>query len=504
MASTLRPADVFDLVVDYLVAKGFTETEKVLKREVQHSSITTSAVSDDSTSAKGSRLEDLLEKSYVTELASGSYMPRKKARTHLDAILKSDDSVSVNETLEEPQAKPLTMDTKIISFNPCENDPYGASSMPIYQTATFAQPAADQFGDYDYTRSGNPTRDALQKQIAGLEGVEGARAFCFTTGMAALTAVTRIVAAGEEVIVNDDSYGGTYRLMSKVATRQGIRVRYVNMAGKSGPANLAQAINASTKLVMIESPTNPMQRICDIRELSRICHANDHPSGTLLSIDNTMMSPILSRPLELGADIVVHSATKFMCGHSDTMAGAVITRDMKEGDKTLAEALYFYQNAEGTALAPFDCWLISRGIKTMALRVERQQNNALIIAEWLQTIPVITSVYYAGLKDHKDHDIHMTQASGGGSVVCFTTGNTELSKHIVTVTKLFKITVSFGSVTSLISLPGIMSHASIPSEVKTAREFPEDLVRMSVGIESVEDLIADLKKAIASFGKFVL
>lgn len=504
MASSLRPADVFDLVVDYLVAKGFTETEKVLKREVQHSSITTAAISDDTASAKGSRLEDLLEKSYVTELASGSYMPRKKARTHLDAILKSEETVTANENLEEPEAKPLTMDTKIIAFNPCENDPYGASSMPIYQTATFAQPAADQFGDYDYTRSGNPTRDALQKQIAGLEGVEGARAFCFTTGMAALTAVTRIVAAGEEVIVNDDSYGGTYRLMSKVATRQGIRVRYVNMAGKSGPANLAQAINASTKLVMIESPTNPMQRICDIRELSRICHANDHPSGTLLSIDNTMMSPILSRPLELGADIVVHSATKFMCGHSDTMAGAVITRDMKEGDKTLAEALYFYQNAEGTALAPFDCWLISRGIKTMALRVERQQNNALIIAEWLQTIPVITSVYYAGLRDHKDHDIHMTQASGGGSVVCFTTGNTELSKHIVTVTKLFKITVSFGSVTSLISLPGIMSHASIPSEVKTAREFPEDLVRMSVGIESVEDLIADLKKAIASFGKFVL
>ena len=504
MASSLRPADVFDLVVDYLVAKGFTETEKVLKREVQHSSITTAAISDDTASAKGSRLEDLLEKSYVTELASGSYMPRKKARTHLDAILKSEETVTANENLEEPEAKPLTMDTKIIAFNPCENDPYGASSMPIYQTATFAQPAADQFGDYDYTRSGNPTRDALQKQIAGLEGVEGARAFCFTTGMAALTAVTRIVAAGEEVIVNDDSYGGTYRLMSKVATRQGIRVRYVNMAGKSGPANLAQAINASTKLVMIESPTNPMQRICDIRELSRICHANDHPSGTLLSIDNTMMSPILSRPLELGADIVVHSATKFMCGHSDTMAGAVITRDMKEGDKTLAEALYFYQNAEGTALAPFDCWLISRGIKTMALRVERQQNNALIIAEWLQTIPVITSVYYAGLKDHKDHDIHMTQASGGGSVVCFTTGNTELSKHIVTVTKLFKITVSFGSVTSLISLPGIMSHASIPSEVKTAREFPEDLVRMSVGIESVEDLISDLKKAIASFGKFVL
>jgi cysteine-S-conjugate beta-lyase len=208
--------------------------------------------------------------------------------------------------------------------------------------------------------------------------------------------------------------------------------------------------------------------------------------------------------LELGADIVVHSATKFMCGHSDTMAGAVITRDMREGEKTLAEALYFYQNAEGTALAPFDCWLISRGIKTMALRVERQQNNALILAKWLQTIPMITSIFYAGLPEHRDHDIHMTQASGGGSVVCFTTGNTELSKHIVTATNLFKITVSFGSVTSLISLPGIMSHASIPSEVKTAREFPEDLVRMSIGIESVEDLIADLQMAMVSFSKVVL
>jgi cystathionine beta-lyase len=254
---------------------------------------------------------------------------------------------------------------------------------------------------------------------------------------------------------------------------------------------------------MIESPTNPMQRICDIRALSDICHSNDHPTGTLLSIDNTMMSPILQRPLEFGADIVIHSATKFMCGHSDTMAGAVITRDMKEGDKSLAEALYFYQNAEGTALAPFDCWLISRGIKTMALRVERQQKNAMQIAQWLQSIPIITSVYYAGLDDHRDHDIHITQASGGGSVVCFTTGNTELSKHIVTFTKLFKITVSFGSVTSLISLPGIMSHASIPSDVKSAREFPEDLVRISVGIESVDDLIDDLQRAIVSFNKML-
>jgi cystathionine beta-lyase len=272
------------------------------------------------------------------------------------------------------------------------------------------------------------------------------------------------------------------------------------MAGKNGALNLQQAITSLTKLVMIESPTNPMQRICDIREISKVCHANNHPTGTLLSIDNTMMSPILSRPLEIGADIVIHSATKFMCGHSDTMAGAVIVKDIKEGDKTLAESLYFYQNAEGTGLAPFDCWLVARGIKTMALRVERQQINALRIAKWLQTLPCISKVLYAGLPDHPDYDIHMSQASGGGSVVCFVTGNVELSRHIVTTTKLFKITVSFGSVTSLISLPGLMSHASIPADVKSAREFPEDLVRMSIGIESPEDLIADLYRAIQTFG----
>lgn len=393
----------------------------------------------------------------------------------------------------------MSIDTQIISYNPCEGDPHGSSVMPIYQTATFCQPSATEFGAYDYTRSGNPTRDALQRQIAQLDG--GARAFCFTTGMAALSAVTRLVVCGDEVIVNDDSYGGTYRLMSKVASRQGIRVRYVNMSGKAGPANLEAAINASTRLVMIESPTNPMQRICNISELARICHANNHQDGTLLSIDNTMMSPILSRPIEHGADIVIHSATKFMCGHSDTMAGAVVVKELSQGEKTLAESLYFYQNAEGTALAPFDCWLVSRGIKTMALRVQRQQENAMRITEWLKTIPIITEIFYAGHPEHPDYDIHMNQASGGGSVVCFCTGNTELSSHIVTNTKLFKITVSFGSVTSLISLPGKMSHASIPTEVKIAREFPEDLVRMSIGIESPEDLIADLQKAMASFGK---
>jgi len=490
---TLTETDVFELVIEYLSTKGFSETTSVLKKEAQKNVVISSR-------RPGTRLEDLLEKSYVTELASGDFLPRKKARSHLDAILLPVETPVVTSAEEEPVK--LSIDTRIISYNPCANDPYGASVMPIYQTATFAQPSATQFGEYDYTRSGNPTRDALQKQLAELDG--GARSFCFSTGMSALAAVTRLVQAGEEIIVNDDSYGGTYRLMSKIATRQGVRVRYINMAGKGGPSNLQHAINATTKLVMIESPTNPMQRICNIKELARICHANDHPKGTLLSIDNTMMSPILSRPIEHGADIVIHSDTKFMCGHSDTMAGVVVVRDMIEGEKTLAETLYFYQNAEGTALSPFDCWLVSRGVKTMALRVMRQQDNAMRIATWLSSLPVISAVYYAGLPEHQDHDIHMSQASGGGSVVCFLTDDIDFSRHIVTTTKLFKITVSFGSVTSLISLPGSMSHASIPAEVRAAREFPEDLVRISVGIESVEDLIMDLQKAMASYKKPVV
>lgn len=398
----------------------------------------------------------------------------------------------------------MDLDTRIISYDPCPLDPYGSTNMPIYQTATFKQLGAVDFGNYDYTRSGNPTRDALQNLVATLENSMNARAFAFTTGMAALNAVIRLCRAGDTVLVNDDSYGGTYRLMSNIATRHGISVNYINLTGSEGIENLKKAVNEKTKLVMIESPTNPMQRICDIKALAEVCHHNRHDTGTLLSIDNTMMSPIFCRPLELGCDIVIHSATKFMSGHADTMAGIVIVRDKIEGDKSLADKIYFYQNAEGTGLAPFDSWLVLRGIKTMALRVHRQEQNAIIIANWLQTIPYVKSVMYCGLKDHPDYEIHSLQASGCGSVVSFTTGDFELSKHVVTVTKLFKITVSFGSTSSLISVPGQMSHASIPPEVRSAREFPEDLVRMSIGIESPIDLIQDLLVAFQSYSKIAI
>ncbi|CAM9542194.1 unnamed protein product [Phaeothamnion confervicola] len=354
--------------------------------------------------------------------------------------------------------------------------------------STFAQPSATTFGEFDYSRSGNPTRSAIEKQIAELE--EGFRAFAFSSGMAALSAVTRLVKPGQEIILNDDSYGGTYRLLSKVAGRNGVKVRYVDMSGLAGPANLAAVITENTRLIMIESPTNPMQRIINIAEVSRVAHSK----GALVEVDSTMMSPVLQKPIKLGADIVVHSATKFISGHADVMAGIVVVKD-----HALAQEVYFYQNAEGTGLSPFDSWLLLRGVKTMHLRVERQQENAIRVANFLTSHPCVTHTYYTGLASHPDRDIHDAQASGAGSVVCFRTGSLAFSQHVVTVTKLFKITVSFGSVTSLISLPGAMSHASIPAEVRAAREFPEDLVRLSIGVESVADLIADLARAFQTY-----
>mmetsp|Transcript_2307 Transcript_2307/g.3561 ORF Transcript_2307/g.3561 Transcript_2307/m.3561 type:complete len:466 (+) Transcript_2307:1318-2715(+) len=384
----------------------------------------------------------------------------------------------------------LAIATQLVAYNACKNDPYGASSMPIYQTSTFGQPSATSFGEYDYSRSGNPTRKALEEQIAQLE--KGTKAFAFSSGMAALSAITRLAKAGDEIILSDDSYGGTYRLLAKVAARNNIVIRYLDMSGPGGPSRLQAAISDNTKLVMLESPTNPMQRIIGIRDIARVAHSKN----ALVSVDNTMLSPVLQNPLALGADIVMHSATKFICGHADTMAGVVVVKD-----RELAEQVYFYQNAEGTGLAPFDAWLALRGVKTMALRVLRAQESALRVARMLRAHPAVARVYYAGLEDADDHELHQTQASGAGSVVCFRTGSLAFSQHVVSTTKLFKITVSFGSVNSLISLPGAMSHASIPAEVRAARAFPEDLVRLAVGIEDPADLVADLQRALTTYAQ---
>jgi cysteine-S-conjugate beta-lyase len=386
--------------------------------------------------------------------------------------------------------------TRLLNFDPAPGDRFTPANTPIYQTATFRQDDATEFGEYDYSRSGNPTRAVVEKQIAALES--GTRGFCFATGLAAITAVTRLVSPGEEILACDDLYGGTYRLFSRILAKRGINVRYADFTNL---AALAASISEKTKLVYLESPTNPLLQIIDIAAVCEIAHR----SSALVCVDNSTMSPYLQRPLELGADIVLHSATKFLCGHSDVMAGAVVVADHE-----LAAELYLIQNGEGAGLAPFDSFLLLRGMKTLSLRLDRQQANASKIAEFLAAHPAVDRVYYPGLPpqranqgrtggpglaDERQLAIHRSQASGDGAVLSFVTGDPELSRAVVEATKLFNIAVSFGGVNSTISLPNYMSHASIPAHLRQQKSIPADLVRVSVGAEDADDLVDDLSQA---------
>lgn len=363
------------------------------------------------------------------------------------------------------------------------HDPHGAIVPPIYQTATFEQSTATEFGDYDYTRSGNPTRSLLERQLAKLEN--GQHACAFTSGMAAITALTRLLRTGDEIIVGDDLYGGTVRLLERISATQNVVVRYVDTTDAS---EVRRAATTETRLILIETPSNPTFRISDIRELSAIAKA----TGAHLVVDNSMLSPVFQRPLDLGADIVIHSATKFLCGHSDVMAGAVITNDER-----IHEAIAFQQNAEGAGLSPFESWLLLRGMKTLSLRVERQNQSARKVARFLESQPGVSRVFYPGLESNAGFRVHRSQSEGDGGVLSFTTEDQNLSVRLVEATRLFRIAVSFGSVGSTISLPCRMSHASIPLRLRDRIGPPSDLVRLSVGIEDADDLITDLSQALS-------
>jgi cystathionine beta-lyase len=378
----------------------------------------------------------------------------------------------------------MKLATRLVRFQPAPGDAYSAMSPPLYQTATFAQASALESGTYDYSRSGNPTRRLLEQRVAELEGA--GHALAYASGLAALAAVVRVTAGGGEVLAGDDLYGGTYRLLSQQLAGQGVAVRYVDAADL---AAVAAAIGPRTRLLLVETPTNPLLRIADLRGLAGLAHA----AGALLAVDNSLLSPYLQRPLELGADVVVHSATKCLGGHSDLTAGVVAVTD-----PALARELAFAQNAEGTALSPFEAWLLQRGMKTLAVRLDRQESNARRVAELLAGHPRVRRVHYPGLPSHPGHQLQRRQASGAGSVVSFETGSVEVSRQIVEATRLFTISVSFGGVGSLISLPCRMSHASIPASVRRSRALPEDLVRLAVGIEHAGDLLEDLEQALGA------
>ena len=373
--------------------------------------------------------------------------------------------------------------TKLIHSIPV--DPLtGSLSVPIYQTSTFIQEAPGINKGYDYARTNNPTRTVLESLIAGLE--HGSTGIAFASGLAAIDAVLKLLKTGDEILAVDDIYGGAFRLFTHIYKKFGIRVSYVDT---SDTENVFNAITPKTKLIWIETPTNPTLKISDIEAIAKI--AKDR--RCLLCVDNTFASPALQQPLLLGADIIVHSATKYLGGHSDLIAGLVITKDEQLGEK-----IKFIQNASGAILGPFDSWLVIRGIETLALRVKEHCSNALAVAQFLEQHPGVEQVFYPGLPSHPNHAIAKKQSKGFGGVVSFSlkTDTEEAATRFVTSTRLFKLAESLGGVKSLLCHPASMTHKSIPSEKRHAAGVADSLVRLSVGLEDVEDLIDDLGKAL--------
>jgi cystathionine gamma-lyase len=364
-----------------------------------------------------------------------------------------------------------------------EADPTtGATVVPIYATSTYTQAAPGQHKGYEYSRSGNPTRTALETCLAALEG--GERGLAFASGLAATTAVFSILKPGDEVVAAADLYGGTYRLLERVFKPWGLSARYTEEAS---PAGFAQLITPKTKLIWIETPTNPLLQILDIAAIAELAHK----AGALLAVDNTFASPYLQQPLLLGADLVIHSTTKYLGGHSDVIGGAVI------GGREVLQPIAFYQNAAGAVPGPLDAWLTLRGIKTLAIRMERHSANAARLAAWLAEQPQVQRVYYPGLANHPGHAIARRQMRDfGGMISVRLKAGKEAALHMLTSTKLFSLAESLGGVESLIGHPATMTHASIPSEIRQTRGVDDGLVRLSVGIEDVDDLQEDLRMAL--------
>jgi len=370
-------------------------------------------------------------------------------------------------------------ETRAIHAGQAPDAPYGAVNVPIYQTSTYAQPAVGEPKVWDYARGGNPTREALQQALASLEG--GARTFSFGSGMGAETTLLLTLRPGDHVVLADDVYGGTFRLLTKVFEDWGLSATTTDL---TDPEALAGAIRPETRFVWVETPSNPLLKIIDIASVSEVAHA----AGARVVVDNTFATPALQRPLELGADVVVHSVTKYIGGHSDLIGGAVVT-----SHHDLIERLAFLTNAVGAIPGPMDCYLALRGLKTLAVRMRAHGEHAALVASFLAGHPKVRHVYYPGLPSHPGHDVAARQMSGFGGMVSFTVGSAEEALEVARRTRIFFLAESLGGVESLIEVPGPMTHASVAG---SPLEVPPELVRLSVGLEHPDDLIADLARAL--------
>jgi cystathionine beta-lyase len=366
-----------------------------------------------------------------------------------------------------------------------EPDPQtGAVMTPIYQTSTYAQESPSKHKGYAYARGANPTRDALQKSIAALEN--GQFGLCFSSGMGATDAVIKLLKPGDEVITSNDLYGGSYRMFRRVFEKFGIKFHFIDL---SNPENISPLLNENTKLLWLETPSNPLMRIIDIKACTAIAKKHD----ILVAVDNTFASPYLQNPLLLGADIVMHSVTKYLSGHSDVIMGALVVNDQK-----LRDDLFFILNSCGAVPSPNDCFLVLRGIKTLQLRMQRHCINGKQIAEFLKNHPKVGKVYWPGFSDHPNHDIAKKQMSDFGGMLSFTLKNDsqEKANQLMETVKLFTLAESLGGVESLINHPASMTHASIPQEERIKNGLSDSLIRLSVGIEDIEDLIDDLSNSL--------
>ncbi|HAR0198089.1 TPA: cystathionine gamma-synthase [Enterococcus faecium] len=375
----------------------------------------------------------------------------------------------------------MHIQTKLIHGGISEDPTTGAVSVPIYQTSTYRQDGVGQPKQYEYSRSGNPTRFALEELIADLEG--GVRGFAFSSGLSGIHAVFSLFQAGDHILLGDDVYGGTFRLFDKVLTKNGLEYTIIDTSNLD---KIEQSIKPNTKALYLETPSNPLLKITDLEKSATLAHQH----GLIVIADNTFATPYFQRPLDLGSDIVVHSGTKYLGGHSDVVAGLVTSNH-----KDLADQIGFYQNAIGAVLGPQDSWLLQRGIKTLSVRTEEHQKNAFVVADFLFSHPAVEKVYYPGLPDHELHGVAKQQMSGFSGMISFTLKNEESAIPFVESLQLFTLAESLGGVESLVEIPSVMTHASIPKEKREEAGIKDGLIRLSVGIEYGQDLINDLAQA---------